>query len=129
MRDPIFFPVSDVVLDRPPTERDVIRYRRKAVVEVDGLKVYPDRVECWIALCTGQKVPVSEESIEAARRQAEAYAAKMERFKEFCREDGIDPDTGRKFNPDRGLVEIFQPDAMGYPAHIMDYDPDTKEYL
>ena len=121
-----FFNAPATVIAAPKT-RDFIRARREMGVEVEGVTVYPSRQEAFAMLMTGVAVPVREEAVAAAKRQAEAEALKMERFRFFCEEDGIV--NCEKFNPERGLIEVFAPDAMGYPTHVLDVDPKTGEYL
>ena len=74
-------------------------------------------------LRTGVALPVSETAKVAAR----AEALKMDRFKVFCEDSGIV--DCQKLNPERGVIEIFVPDAMGYPTHVMDMCPETGEFL
>jgi len=121
-----FFNAPTTTIANPKT-RDFIRARREMAVEVEGVKVMPSRKEAFSMLKTGTPVAVSDEAVAAAKARAEADALKMERFLHFCEEDGIV--NGEKMNPERGIIEVFAPDAMGYPTHVLDKCPETGEYL
>lgn len=122
----MFFNAPTTTIANPKT-RDFIRARRHMAVEVEGVKVYPSRQEAFAMLRTGVALPVRDRAIAAAKRQAEVERVKMDRFHHFCEEDGIV--NCEKFNPERGVIEIFAPDAMGYPTHVMDMCPETGEFL
>ena len=58
---------------------------------------------------------LQQEAREEKRRQLI-----NERFIAFCKEDGIE--GGRRWDDERKVWEIYQPDAMGYPCHVLDLD-------
>ncbi len=106
-----------------PTTRDFVRARQVMAVVVDGVTVYPSRREGLAMLETGVPVPVRQEAVAAAK----VDALRLERYRTFCEEDGIV--NGERYNPARGVIEVYAPDAMGHPAHVMDRDPHTGEYV
>ena len=59
-------------------------------------------------------------NLQAEERRQKARELQWERFLAFCKEDGID--NGRRWDDDRKCWEIYQPDAMGYPCHVLDLD-------
>ena len=121
-----FFFTAPTTTIANPNMRDYVRARRDMAVEVEGVKVMPTRQEAFSMLKTGTPVAVREEAVAAAKVRAEADALKQERFIHFCKEDGIV--NGRRLNPERGVIEVFAPDAMGYPSHVLDECPETGEY-
>lgn len=118
---------NNTTTNNSPNWRDILRARREMAVEVEGVKVMPSRDEVVAMLLTGTPVAVSKKAVVAAKVRAEVTALKMERFIHFCEEDGIV--NGEKMNPERGIIEVFAPDAMGYPTHVLDKCPETGEYL
>jgi hypothetical protein len=112
-----------------PNWREILTARREMEVEVEGVgKVRPSRDEAIAMLRDGKPVAVTDEAIAAAKVAAEVTALKMERFHRFCDEDGIDG-NGERMNPRTGIIEVYAPDAMGYPTHVLDKCPETGEYL
>tara|TARA_B100001094_G_scaffold106445_1_gene102473 strand:- start:2257 stop:2628 length:372 start_codon:yes stop_codon:yes gene_type:complete len=122
----MFFFNAPTTVTPNPNMRTILRARRDMAVEVEGVKVMPSRDEVIAMLLTGTPVAVSEEAVAAAKVRAEADALKQERFIHFCKEDGIV--NGEKMNPERGIIEVFAPDGMGYPTHVLDKCPETGEY-
>lgn len=83
------------------------------VEDENGLKLRPCAWEVRDALESGQtSIPVTDIHFEVARAEAD----RQTRFRMFCEEDGIV--NCRKVRPD-GKVEIYQPDAMGWPTVVL----------
>ena len=59
-------------------------------------------------------------NLQQEAREEKARELQWERFIAFCKEDGIE--GGRRWDDDRKVWEIYQPDAMGYPCHVLDLD-------
>jgi hypothetical protein len=105
-------------------ENSPIRYAQRARVEVTykdvDLKVRPS----VSAIRTAKQfrdipVAVTQEDIDHAYKDH----LKAERFRMLCEEEGIP--GGRKEMPD-GSVEFYQPDAMGYPTHVLTQYPNGE---
>ena len=90
----------------------------KCHVTVGGVKVRPTPAELRELFDNNSVVVVGREAIQRGREAHEAAALKTERFRAFCAEDGINPDTCERVEED-GRVGIFQPDAMGFPTLVM----------
>jgi hypothetical protein len=88
-------------------------------VVVDGVKVRPVLRDLKVAFDHNLfPLVVSEDSIARAREHAAVAALKAERFRAFCEEDGINPDTCERVESN-GRVGLYQPDAMGWPTLVM----------
>jgi hypothetical protein len=91
----------------------------KCFVVVDGIKVRPVLRDLKVAYDHNLfPLVVSEESIVRGRENAAVAALKSARFRAFCAEDGINPDTCERVEED-GRVGLYQPDAMGFPTLVM----------
>ena len=91
----------------------------RCFVVVDGIKVRPDLRSLKVAFENNLfPIAVTVDSIARAREHAAVAALKAERFRAFCIEDGINPDTCERVEED-GRVGIYQPDAMGFPALVL----------
>lgn len=91
----------------------------KCFVMVDGVKVRPVLRDLKVAFEHDLfPLVVSEGSIERAREAHALAELKKARFRAFCEEDGINPDTCERVEDD-GRVGLYQPDAMGFPTLVM----------
>ena len=90
----------------------------KCHVTISGVKVRPTPAELRALFDHNAVVVVSKEAIQRGREAHEAAALKTERFRAFCEEDGINPDTCERVEED-GRVGLYQPDAMGFPTLVM----------
>lgn len=91
----------------------------RCFVMVDGVKVRPVLRDLKVAFDHNLfPLVVSEEAIVRSREAHAAAELKAARFRAFCAEDGIDPDTCERAESD-GRVGIYQPDAMGWPTLVM----------
>jgi hypothetical protein len=105
-------------------ENSPIRYARQAYVEVMYknvvLKVRPGvPASCTAKQLRDIPVAVTQEDVDRA------YAAhlKWKDFEKFCEEAKMP--GGRKEMPD-GSVELYAPDAMGYPTHVLTQHPNGE---
>lgn len=91
----------------------------RCFVVVDGVKVRPILRDLKVAFEHDLfPLVVSEESVVRAREAHALAELKTARFRTFCEEDGINPDTCERVEED-GRVGLYQPDAMGYPVLVM----------
>ena len=91
----------------------------RCFVMVDGVKVRPVLRDLKFAFENNLfPIAVSEEAIVRGREAHAVAALKSARFRAFCAEDGIDPDTCERVESD-GRVGLYQPDAMGFPTLVM----------
>ena len=123
-RDLLTFPTWNEVME--DDESSVIRYARRACVEVTYKNVVLEVRPGVPASRTAKQfrdipVVVTQEDIDHAYKNH----LKAERFRMFCEEDGIP--GGRKEMPD-GSVELYAPDAMGYPTLVMVERPDEHPH-
>ena len=95
------------------------RFAKRCYVLVDDVKVRVSLRTLRNAWDAGTlPLEVSEEDIAVCKASHEATLEKMERFRIFCLDDGIDPDTCKRVEPD-GRVGIYAPDGMGYPTLVL----------
>jgi len=91
----------------------------KCFVVVDGVKVRPLMRDLKVAFDHNLfPLVVSEESVVRAREAHALAELKTARFRAFCEEDGINPDTCERVEED-GRVGIYQPNAKGFPTLVM----------
>lgn len=91
----------------------------RCFVMVDGVKVRPTLRDIKAAF-DGNLFPLAVSEVDIARgREAHAVAlVKTARFRAYCEEEGINPDTCERVEED-GRVGLYQPDAMGWPTLVM----------
>jgi hypothetical protein len=91
----------------------------KCFVVVDGIKVRPGLRDLKVAYDHNLfPIVVTEEAIVRGREAHAVAALKAARFRAFCAEDGINPDTCERVE-ESGRVGVYQPDAMGFPTLVM----------
>lgn len=94
-------------------------FARRCFVMVDGVKVRPLLCDLKVAYEHNLfPIVVTEESIVRARENAVIEARKAERFRLYCIEDGINPDTCERVERD-GRIGLYAPDGMGWPTLVM----------
>ena len=94
-------------------------------MEVDGkeLSIKPP-IRAYKAARKGEVYVLTGKEFDSCIRSAKANNLKMERFRTFCKEDGI-PEDGRLIH-ENGTVDVYCPDAMGYPALVLKIDTDGE---
>lgn len=105
-----------------PSELNVSAFGAFALrcfVMVDGVKVRPMFGNLKVVFDNGLfPLVVSEEDIARAREAHAVALVKAERFRAYCEEEGINPDTGERVE-ENGRVGIYTADAMGWPTLVM----------
>lgn len=91
--------------------------KAKAIVEAAQSAISMGLGEVSIAIEEGD---YEIRNLQQEAREEKARQLRNERFLAFCKEDGID--NGRRWDDERKVWEIYQPDAMGYPCHVLDLD-------
>lgn len=91
----------------------------RCFVVVDGVKVRPLMRDLKVAFDHDLfPLAVSAESVVRAREAHALAELKTARFRAYCEENGVNPDTCERVEDD-GRVGIYQPDAMGWPTLVM----------
>ena len=108
----ITFPSSAGV--RPGTYRS----ENSVTLDIDGekLTVKPP-LRAYRTAKSGKSVTLSPVEVQSAIKRVKAEKLKWERFRLFCKEDGM-PESGTVVHAD-GSSDVYQPDAMGYPTLVM----------
>jgi len=106
---------------RPGTYRDT----HTVVMVIDGedLPIKPP-LRAFRTARAGESYELSGKELTWAINAAKSSKLKMDRFRMFCKEDGI-PEDGRVIYED-GRVDIYSPDGMGYPTLVLRIDADGE---
>ena len=122
---------ADIVFPQRKEGERIFQWMRRATqhcrlgtpdVPGDLIKVRPDRGHYNDA--EHGPVPCTMAHMVKCIQTHKADKLRLERFEQFCREDGI-PENGQVTHDD-GSVDYYAPDAMGYPTLVMSKDANGE---
>ena len=103
----------------PVRDEPFSKYAARCFVMVGEVKVRPDRAAlrmAWDAVAL--PLEASEEEISFWTEEHEIQKKKWAQFREFCVEDGIDPETCKRVEAD-GRTGVYAPDGFGWPTLVL----------